>query len=221
VSGANIHAISAGRDFPMAESKLIKPPPNAFTCEARGQLRAWLAKNHTQTEGMWLVTYKKAAAAAIGRAHLPYDDIVEEVICFGWIDSKVNKLDEHRSMLWLAPRKRGTGWSAPNKARVAKMQAAGRMAPAGAAKVAEAMADGSWSKLDDIEALVTPPDLALALAKWPNATGYFDAFPRSVKRGILEWISTAKLADTRRKRILETARLANENVRANQWRPRN
>ncbi len=81
-----------------------------------------------------------------------------------------------------------------------------------------AKANGTWNSLDAIEALETPPDLEQALASYPSAGQYWDAFPRSAKRDILEWISNAKTAETRAKRIEGTARLANENVRANQWR---
>lgn len=84
--------------------------------------------------------------------------------------------------------------------------------------MAAAKADGSWSMLDPVETLEIPDDLARAFAAYPDAAGNFDAFPRSAKRGILAWIVQAKRADTRRKRIEETARLANEGVRANQWR---
>jgi uncharacterized protein YdeI (YjbR/CyaY-like superfamily) len=93
----------------------------------------------------------------------------------------------------------------------------GRMTPAGLAKVEAAQADGSWSKLDGVEALEVPPDLAAAFAAFPRAAANFDAFPRSAKRGILEWIVQAKTPATRHKRIEETARLADENIRANQW----
>lgn len=189
-------------------------PPNSVHPLSRAEWRAWLAENHTRTEGIWLVSYKKAT----GKPRFEYDEAVEEALCFGWIDSKPNKLDEERSLLWFAPRKGGTGWSKPNKERVEKLLAAGAMTPAGLAKVAAAKADGTWNALDSIEALEIPPDLAAALAAYPTAMAYFDAFPRSVKRGILEWISTAKTAATRTKRITETATLAAENKRANQWR---
>ena len=95
---------------------------------------------------------------------------------------------------------------------------AGRMTPAGLAKIEAAKRDGSWSALDTIEALEVPPDLAAALAANPNAQQHFAAFPRSVKRSILEWIANAKKPETRAKRVKETARLAAENIRANQWR---
>ncbi len=189
-------------------------PPNSVHPLSRAEWRAWLAENHTRAEGVWLVSYKKAT----GKPRFEYDEAVEEALCFGWIDSKPNKLDEERSLLWFAPRKGGTGWSKPNKERVEKLLAAGLMTTAGLAKVEAAKADGAWTALDSIEALEVPPDLVEALASYPTATAYFDAFPRSVKRGILEWIAAAKTPATRTKRITETATLAAENKRANQWR---
>jgi uncharacterized protein YdeI (YjbR/CyaY-like superfamily) len=189
-------------------------PPNSIHPLSRSEWRAWLAENYTRTAGVWLVSYKKAT----GKPRFDYEEAVEEALCFGWIDSKGNKLDEERSLLWFAPRKGGTGWSKPNKERVEKLIAAGQMTPAGLAKVEAAKADGTWTALDSIEALEIPPDLAAALADHPPAADHFAAFPRSVKRGILEWISTAKTATTRTKRITETATLAAENKRANQWR---
>ena len=92
------------------------------------------------------------------------------------------------------------------------------MTPAGLEKVEAAKRDGSWNALDAIEALEIPPDLEAALARYDSARGHFDAFPRSVKRGILEWIANAKRPTTRSKRIEQTARLAQDNIRANQWR---
>ena len=191
-----------------------EPPPNSVHPKSRAAWRAWLEANHSRGEGVWLVTFKKAA----GKPRVEYDEAVEEALCFGWVDSKPAKLDAERSMLWFAPRKAGTGWSKPNKERVARMVAAGRMAPAGLAKVEAAKADGSWEKLDAVERLEVPADLARAFRARPGSRANFDAFPRSVKRGILEWILQAKKPETRAKRVEETARLAAENRRANQWR---
>ena len=193
---------------------MVKAPPNSIHPKTLAAWRKWLEQNHTRAEGVWLISYKKAT----GQPRFEYDDAVEEALCFGWIDSKPNKLDDERSMLWFAPRKAGTGWSKINKARAEKMIEVNRMTPAGLAKIEAAKRDGSWSTLDTIEALEVPPDLAEALAANPIAQQYFDAFPRSVKRAILEWISNAKKPETRAKRIEETARLAAENIRANQWR---
>lgn len=188
-------------------------PPNSVHPLTLAEWRAWLAANHTRKEGVWLITYKKAS----GKPTFDYNASVEEALCFGWVDSKTGALDDERSMLWFAPRKPRTGWSRSNKERVERLIADGRMTPAGLAKIEAAKVDGSWNKLDAVEALEIPPDLAAALAAVPNAAANFDAFPRSVKRGILEWIVQAKTAATRAKRIEATARLAGENIRANQW----
>lgn len=198
----------------MGMNMVTKPPANSFSAKDRMQWREWLQNHHAQPDGVWLVMWKKAS----GRAMLTYDDVVEEALCFGWIDSKPNKLDEDRSLLWIAPRKPGTGWSRLNKSRVESLIANQQMTPAGLAKVEAAKADGSWMALDAVENLEIPDDLRNALAHSIGATGYFDAFPRSVKRSILEWIGNAKTAETRAKRIAETAKLAAINERANQWR---
>lgn len=121
-------------------------------------------------------------------------------------------------MLWFAPRQPKTGWSKPNKERIERLMAAGLIRPAGLAKIEAAQQDGSWWALDRIEALEIPTDLAEALAHYPDAAEKFEAFPRSAKRGILEWITTAKRPETRQKRIEETAQLAAQNMRANQWK---
>ena len=193
---------------------MAEPPPNSTHPLTRAEWRAWLSANHTRTEGVWLVTFKKAT----GKPRVEYDEAVEEALCFGWIDSKPNKLDAERSLLWFAPRKAGTGWSKPNKERVERLIAEGVMTPAGLAKIEAAKADGSWTALDAVEALELPPDLRAALQSNPPAATYWEAFPRSIKRGILEWILNAKSPQTRARRIQETAELAAENRRANQWR---
>lgn len=191
-----------------------QPRSNSIQPKTRAEWRAWLEQHHLQSEGVWVISYKKAT----GQPRLEYDEAVEEALCFGWIDSKPNKLDEQRSMLWFAPRRPGSGWSRLNKERVEKMIAAGLMTAVGFAKIKAAQEDGSWNALDAVEALEIPPDLDQALASYSSARQNFEAFPRSVKRGILEWISTAKKPETRTKRIEETARLAQDNIRANQWR---
>ena len=198
----------------MTDIDAVTAPLNAIHPLTRAEWRAWLEDNHGRAEGIWLISYKKAT----GKPSIEYDEAVEEALCYGWIDSKPNKLDAERSLLWFAPRKAGTGWSKPNKERVAKLLDAGLMAPAGLAKITAAQADGSWYALDAVEALEIPSDLDQALAANPTARSYFDAFPRSVKRGILEWIATAKRPETRARRVADTVTLAAENIRANQWR---
>ena len=189
-------------------------PDDAVQADTRKAWRAWLTRHHAQAEGIWLVMWKKAS----GRARLSYAEAVEEALCFGWIDSRPNTLDGDRSLLRFAPRKAGTGWSRLNKQRVEQAMADGRMATAGRAKVDAAKADGSWSALDAVEALEIPPDLREALHARGPAAANFEAFPRSVKRSILEWIGSAKRAATRAERIKTSADMAALNQRANQWR---
>ena len=181
---------------------------------SRKAWRAWLARNHRTSEGIWLVTYKRDS----GGPHVPYDDIVREALCFGWIDSLPRKLDAERSMLLLTPRKAKSAWSAANKKRIAELESEGLMTAAGRALVEAAKKSGAWTKLDDVDALVVPDDLQAALARQKSAAANFAAFPRSVKRGILEWIGNAKKPETRAARITETAARAAKNERANQWR---
>jgi uncharacterized protein YdeI (YjbR/CyaY-like superfamily) len=120
--------------------------------------------------------------------------------------------------LLVTPRKRGSRWSRANKQRIQRLTAAGRLASAGLAAVTDAKADGSWTALDAVEELVEPEDLGAALDAEPNARANWDGFPGSTKRAILEWIIAAKRPPTRASRVAETARLAAQGIRANQWR---
>lgn len=104
-----------------------------------------------------------------------------------------------------------------NKERIERLLADDLIAPAGLERIEQARLDGSWSKLDDVDELVVPPDLADAFAAHPTSREQFEALPPSARRGILEWIVQAKTAPTRAKRVVETARLAQRGERANQW----
>jgi len=179
---------------------------------SRAEWRAWLTEHAEDGVGAWVVVHKGKGSP------LTYDEIVEEAVAFGWIDSKANKLDETRYKQWVAPRKAKSGWSASNKARIEKLEAAGLMTERGRRVIEAAKADGSWSKLDAVEAMEMPDDLSAALDAVPAARGYFDAFPRSTRRAILEWVSQTSNPDTRAKRVAKTAELAGDNIRANQWR---
>lgn len=123
-------------------------------------------------------------------------------------------------MLLITPRKPKSSWSKLNKERAARMEREGRMTDAGRAVIDAAKASGTWVALDRVEALEVPEDLAEALraSRGGKAAAHFDAFPRSAKRAILEWIGAAKTPETRARRVAETATKAAKNERANQWR---
>jgi uncharacterized protein YdeI (YjbR/CyaY-like superfamily) len=182
--------------------------------ETRAQWRDWLARHHATSPGVWLVTWKKAS----GRPSLGYDDIVEEALAFGWVDSQPKTVDDQRSARLLTPRKPGSNWSRLNKQRIERLTAAGLMQPAGLAAVAAAKANGRWTALDQAEILAEPADLAAELNADPAARRHWDAFPRSARRAILEWIGNARTAATRQVRIERAAGDAARGIRANQWR---
>ena len=136
--------------------------------ETRVQWRQRLTDHHHDTPGIWLVTWKKGS----GQPHLPYNDIVEEALCFGWVDSRPRSIGADRSALLVTPRKPSSNWSRLNKQRVAKLTAAGLMRPAGLAAVAAAQANGSWDALDQVEDLTEPVDLAAPLDTDPVGLEY-------------------------------------------------
>lgn len=175
----------------------------------------WLEANHTRG-GVWFVSWKRHT----GRATVSYDDAVTEALRFGWIDSLGRRLDDDRTMLWFSPRRSGSGWSRPNKQRIARLEAEGRLEPPGRALIERAKADGTWTLLDDVEDLIVPDDLAAAFGEHPGSRERWDGFPPSARRAILEWIVQAKRAPTRARRVAETARRAAQGERANQWRPK-
>lgn len=180
------------------------------------ELRAWLEANAGTSPGIWLVTGKKAA----GERYVAYEDLVREALCFGWIDGQARPLDELRSQQLLTPRRPRSGWARPNKLRIAELEAAGRMTPQGRAVVAAAKASGTWTALDLVEDLVEPPDLTAALDAEPEARKHFDAYPRSVKRAVLEQVYGAKRPETRARRIANAVALAAQNQRPGQWQPK-
>jgi uncharacterized protein YdeI (YjbR/CyaY-like superfamily) len=172
--------------------------------------RAWLEANHATSTGAWLVTWR----ARSGRPTLAYEAAVEEALCFGWVDSTGGRVDDDRGKLYFAPRKRGSGWAATNKARVERLIADGRMAPAGLAAIERAKADGSWTVLDSVERLEVPDDLAAALAARPGASANFDGFPPSARKQQLAWVAMAVRPETRTARIAKVADAAARNERA-------
>ena len=175
------------------------------------ELRSWLEHNNARQEGVWLVTAKKSE----GKAYVPRVEILEALLAFGWVDSLPRKLDHTRTMLLISPRKSGSNWSRINKDIVARLEAEHRIMPSGRAVIEQAKKDGSWSRLDDVENLVIPADLGVALDAVPEARRHFERFPPSSRRAILEWILNARKPDTRARRITETAEKAAKNIKAN------
>jgi uncharacterized protein YdeI (YjbR/CyaY-like superfamily) len=177
--------------------------------EDRATWRAWLEANHTTAGGVWLVTWRPAT----GRGSLDYESAIEEALCFGWVDSTAGRFDDARGKLYFAPRKPRSVWAATNKARVARLIAEGRMAPAGLAAIERAKVNGSWTILDSAERLEVPADLTVALEASPPAAANFAAFPPSTRKQMLSWIAIAVRPETRAARIAKVADAAARNDR--------
>ena len=182
--------------------------------KSRAAWRHWLARNHSTSPGIKLILHKKNS----DKPRMTYDEAVEEALCFGWIDSKPNTLDETRYVLHFHPRKPGSVWSQRNKRRVKRLIQSGLMTSAGLSKIKAAKKDGSWQSLDRVDKLEVPPDLEKALMANKKAHGYFESFPSSSKKIILFWIQSAKRPETRAKRIKEAVAQAAKNIRANHYR---
>jgi len=182
--------------------------------ETTGEWRSWLEAHHSDSPGIFVVSWRRDT----GRPAMTYEAMVEQALCFGWVDSRGARLDDERTMLWFTPRRARSGWARPNKLRIERLTAAGQMHPAGQAIIDAAIEDGSWTLLDQVEDLISPPDLLDAFDNRPGAQTNFESFPRSVRRSILEWIAVAKTAPTRQRRIIETADLAAQGERAHQPR---
>ncbi len=176
----------------------------------RATWRAWLDANHVSARGAWLVTWRARA----GRQGLDYEAAIEEALCFGWVDSTGGRYDDDRGKLYFAPRKAWSAWAATNKARVARLIADGRVAPAGLAAIERAKANGSWGVLDSVERLEVPADLAAALAAAPVAAASFAAFSPSARKQLLGWVALARRSETRAARIARIVEAAARNERA-------
>ena len=173
------------------------PAPDART------FREWLEENHASAEAVWLVYRKKAS----GRSSITWSEAVDEALCYGWIDSKMQTIDEESYEQYFTRRKPTSPWSKINKDKVAALEAAGMIRPSGAAAIAVAKENGSWNLLDDAQALIIPEDLESAFEN-ADHLAFFESLSPSRRRNILEWIAMAKRADTRARRIAETVEAA-------------
>jgi uncharacterized protein YdeI (YjbR/CyaY-like superfamily) len=183
--------------------------PNVHA-DDRAAWRAWLEEHHATSRGAWLVTWRQRT----GRTRLEYEAAIEEALCFGWVDSTAGRFDDERGKLYFAPRKPRSVWAATNKARIERLIADGRMAPAGLAAIERAKANGSWETLDSVERLEVPDDLAAALESRPPAAANFTAFPPSARKMLLAWVAMARRPDTRASRIHQITEAAARNERA-------
>ena len=175
---------------------------HTLVVENRLAWRTWLSANHDKESEIWLVYYKKAS----GKTSIGYDDSVEEALCFGWVDSIIKKIDEEKYARKFTPRKANSKWSESNIKRVEKMIAAGLMTEHGRALVEAAKGSGNWNNPVSPPKLSfeLPPEFAAALAQNKKAGGNFKKLAKTYQKQYIGWITTAKRAATREKRIRES-----------------
>ena len=171
--------------------------------ENQAALREWLLEHHQQEASVWLVTYKKSEK----EKYVSREEVLDELLCFGWIDGIRRKRDEKTSMQLIAPRK-AQHWAKSYKERAAKLIEEGKMHAAGQASIDRGKASGLWHFMDDVDALILPEDLKSALKALPPAATFFDSINPSSKRFVLRWIKLAKTEKTRKSRILKIAQLS-------------
>ena len=163
----------------------------------RTELRNWLANNFNKTEGIWAIFYKKSS----GLGDLSWEAIVEECLCFGWIDSLPGKVDETRTKIYISPRKANSGWSRRNKSLLTELQKSGLIEQPGLEVIERAKTNGSWERFDLAEALVIPKELGESLNNDKEFFTQWKLLTESKQRQALQLIYDAKTETTRQKRI--------------------
>lgn len=175
-------------------------------------LRHWLEAHHAHSGSVWLVTFKKHT----GAPYLSRSEVLDELLCFGWVDGLARKLDADRTMQLISPRQ-ADAWTQTYRDRAARLEREGRMQEPGRAAIARSQAAGLWMTHLDVDGLVLPADLETALQARPPAHTCFMAFAPSHRRNVLRWIVGAKQQLTRAKRIATTVALAAEGKKVPQF----
>lgn len=186
---------------------------NTFYAQSSDEWRNWLQKNHLSTESVWLIIYKKESKIP----SIYYSEAVDEALCFGWIDSLPNKRDDNSYYQFFSKRKAKSNWSKVNKLKVEQLLKENKIMPQGLKMIELAKQTGTWDALNKVDELKIPQEMEELFEKNNQAKINFENFPKSIKRGILEWIYSAKQDSTKLKGITETVVLAEQNIRANQY----
>ena len=181
---------------------------DALLFNNRNEWRTWLESNHKTMKEIWLLHYKKQA----GKQYLNHIDAAEEALCFGWIDSKLKKIDEERFILKYSPRKPKSVWSKINKEKAEAMIISRKMTQAGLDKIEEAKKHGFWdiAYTNKVKEQM-PSDLTQALLRDKKAWDNFQHFANSYRNMYCGWVKAAKTKETRKKRIAEVVKRSRQN----------
>ena len=172
-----------------------------FTARDGPEWRAWLAANHAKEQEVWLIYYK----ATSGKTGIDYETSVEEALCYGWVDSLIQKIDAEKYARKFNPRRPGSFWSASNKKRMEKLIAEGRMTPIGLAKY-DPNARESISELGQQirrAEVPIPTEISETLKANQPAWENFQRLASSQQRQYAGWVLSAKKIETQQKRLAE------------------
>lgn len=176
------------------------PDLPVVTFESAAAWRAWLRTNHKASAGVWLRMFKKGS----GVATVTYAEAVEEALCYGWIDSQMNRFDAESYVQRFSPRRPRSLWSKINIDRVERLIAAKRMRPAGLKEIENAKADGRWQRAyEPPSRSEVPDDFVQALAKNKKAKAFFATLNRANVYAVCWRLQTAKKPETRARRIAQ------------------
>lgn len=187
---------------------------NSFCPTDKEDWRNWLTHNHVTADSIWVIFYKKSSPTP----NLSWSEAVDEALCFGWIDSTKKTIDKETYKQYFSNRKAKSNWSKINKDKVKKLIDQGLMETAGYKSIEVAKENGSWTILDEVEALVIPEELTAAFANYKGSMEYFDGLSKSAKKILLYWVVSAKRKETRQKRISEIAENAHTHLMPKQFR---
>lgn len=175
-----------------------------FHVRSKAEWRQWLEQNHHIEQSIWLICNTR-------KSNLPtvsWSELVDEALCFGWIDSTRKTIDEGSFMQLFSRRKPNSTWSKINKDKVQKLIENNLMMKAGFETIRIAKENGSWTILDSVEDLSIPEDLNEAFQIHEGSEAYFQSLSKSMRKMMLQWIVLAKRPETRKNRIDEIARQA-------------
>lgn len=160
--------------------------------------RAWLTKNHSKSDGIKLQFYKKDS----GKKSINYAQALDEALCFGWIDSQVNKYDADSYIQRFTPRRSRSMWSKRNREHVARLINEKKMTSAGLKEIELAKTDGRWeSAYDSPKNMKVPADFLKELKKNKKAYAFYQTLNKTNIYAIAWRLQTAKKPETREKRF--------------------
>ena len=174
----------------------------------RNEWRKWLEINHKNIKEAWLIHYKKPS----NKKSINHFEAVEEALCFGWIDSKLKKIDKERFILRYSPRKQKSVWSKINKEKAEELIALGKMTKSGLEKIKDAKKQGLWdTAYTNLVKDRLPSDLKNSLMQNKIAWINFQKFANSYRNMYIGWVKGAKTPETRKRRISEVVKRAAKN----------